>query len=124
MTTVVFAGTIACKGQDKNVIQVSVEEMKELRKTNKGVLIDVRTPDEVVQGYISGAVFLNYYLDDFDSQIEKYSKEQPIYIYCRSGNRSNRAAEIFTKHGFKKVYNLKGGYKSWVNGKNKIEKNN
>lgn len=118
-------GLTACTGQKKGSVevgQISVEELVELRKINKGVLLDVRTTKEVEQGFIDGAEFLDYYSNDFKESITKYSKNTPIYIYCRSGNRSNKSADIFIEKGFVKVYNVKGGFKAWVSGNNKITK--
>ena len=49
---------------------------------------------------------------------EKINKSKPIYIYCRSGNRSKKSSEILKKIGFIKVYDLFGGYKSWIKNSN------
>jgi rhodanese-related sulfurtransferase len=116
----------ACKGQNNNdgsdVIHHSVDELEGLRAKEKGILLDVRTPNEISQGFIKGAEFLDYYSSSFESSISKYSKEETIYIYCRSGNRSNKAAKIFIKHGFTKVYNMKGGINAWLSSNKKLTK--
>ena len=49
---------------------------------------------------------------------EKINKTKPIYIYCRSGNRSKKSSEILKKIGFVKVYDLLGGYKNWIKNSN------
>ena len=48
----------------------------------------------------------------------KINKTKPIYIYCRSGNRSKKSSEILKKIGFVKVYDLLGGYKNWIKNSN------
>jgi rhodanese-related sulfurtransferase len=40
-------------------------------------------------------------------------KEIPIYLYCRSGGRSNKAARQLISLGFKEIYDLQGGYLGW-----------
>ena len=47
--------------------------------------------------------------------MQKFDKDEPLYIYCRSGNRSSKAAAQLTEAGFKKIIDLKGGYKAWKN---------
>jgi rhodanese-related sulfurtransferase len=49
---------------------------------------------------------------------QKINKTKPIYIYCRSGNRSKKSSEILKKIGFVKVYDLLGGYKNWIKNSN------
>ena len=124
---ILLIGVISCKGQNKErlgVNQISVDELKEFRKSNNGILLDVRTPGEIDNGFIEGAIFSNYYDSNFENTIKDFPKDKEIYIYCRSGNRSNKAASVFVKNGFTNVYNLKGGFKAWVNGNNKVVKNN
>ena len=78
-----------------------------------GLLLDVRTPEETVEGHIEAAVFLDYYRSDFQTQIQKFPKDEPVYIYCRSGNRSRKAAQKFAAIGFREVYNIEGGFQAW-----------
>lgn len=116
LITVLLLNLNACKGQNsysEALKQISIDEFEKLRKTDKGILLDVRTLDEIVDGFIEGAVFSDYYSDNFEAIIAKYPKEKTVYIYCRSGNRSNKAAKIFVKNGFSKVYNIKGGMNAW-----------
>jgi rhodanese-related sulfurtransferase len=51
--------------------------------------------------------------DDFKQQVNVLDKEKPVYVYCRSGKRSARAAEILKEMGFTKVYDLQGGIMEW-----------
>lgn len=77
------------------------------------VSIDIRTPEEVGAGYIVGADrFIDYY-DDFESEVVKIERKQPILVYCQSGGRSSEAAQQLVKLGFQKVYNLEGGFEEW-----------
>lgn len=77
------------------------------------VILDVRQPSEFVEGHIEGAVNLDW-LDEeaFKEGVAKLDTTKTYYIYCRSGRRSNAAAEKMRSEGFK-VYDLKGGIKQW-----------
>ncbi|MGS2725024.1 rhodanese-like domain-containing protein [Psychroserpens sp. BH13MA-6] len=77
-------------------------------------LIDVRTPREYLSGHIKNAVNIDYFdTSNFIKAIKGYDKEQPIFIYCRSGNRSQKAAKKLDSIGFKNIFDLKGGYMNW-----------
>lgn len=76
-------------------------------------LVDVRTPEEFEEGHIEGAENINFHSEDFLEQFKDMDKSRPLYIYCRSGNRSGKAAEQLLAMGFEEVIDLKGGFLSW-----------
>lgn len=77
-------------------------------------LIDVRTPREFVDGHIANARNFDYFNQSrFKEEIEKLDKTKPVYLYCRSGNRSQKAAKMLVDSGFEKIYDLKGGFMLW-----------
>ena len=79
------------------------------------LLIDVRTPEEFKAGHIKHAKNINFLNPEFfKAEIEKIDKSKPVYIYCRSGNRSNKAALKMQEFGFEKIYDLDGGYLKWT----------
>ena len=47
------------------------------------------------------------------SYFEKLDMSKPVYIYCRSGARSRKAAHKLADMGFKEIYDLQGGYSKW-----------
>jgi len=102
--------------ENKPVIEtVNVKTFKELLQNQKGkvVLLDVRTAQEYEQGHIENAKNIDVLQNDFVQKIERLDKNTPVYVYCRSGHRSMKAAQILKEHGFTKVYNLAGGYIAW-----------
>ncbi|MCX6290533.1 MAG: thioredoxin domain-containing protein [Bacteroidetes bacterium] len=102
-------------GQPQNVVEkVNAEKFKQLVESGEGIILDVRTPEEVNQGYINGASVINFYDEDFESKINLMQKDKPVYVYCKAGGRSSQAAELMKKNGFKKVYNLEGGMNAWM----------
>ncbi|PCI10839.1 MAG: hypothetical protein COB73_02895 [Flavobacteriaceae bacterium] len=60
----------------------------------------------------------------FPDDINAISKDKPVAIYCGSGNRSGKSALIMQSLGFKEIYDLDGGLKSWKAAEKKITKEN
>ena len=74
------------------------------------LLLDVRTPREFQGGHIPGSINLPLHL--LEEITAKYpDKNQPIYVYCRSGNRSNQAKIRLLEMGYTTVYDLGGIHK-------------
>ena len=86
-----------------------------------GLLLDVRTDREFAMGHIRGAAQIDFYRDDFREELAKLDPNVPVYVYCRSGNRSGQAAKMMKSMGFKTVFNLEGGIGAWAR-KQPIEK--
>ena len=101
-----------------NEIQNEVIELisvVDLQKIDKSVqLIDVRTPEEYSEGYIKNAKNIDFYDDDFLTQMSELDKSKPIYVYCKSGGRSGSAAKKLKDAGYTKVYDLEGGVTNWI----------
>ena len=106
----------ACSGSSQspgaNGEQVSALEFKE-KLTPKDQLIDVRTPAEWAGGYIKGAKRINWFNSDFEHQVGALDKSKPVFVYCRSGNRSGKAMKLMQDLGFSMIYNLQGGVGAW-----------
>lgn len=75
------------------------------------IRIDVRTSDEYKLGSIPG--FIHIPVDELRNQLGKLSKDKPIVVTCAVGLRGYLAYRILTQNGFKRVWNLSGGYKTW-----------
>lgn len=93
---------------------VNAAEFAKLIASKAGIILDVRTPQEVKKGAITNSVNIDFFADDFAAQITKLDKNKPIYVYCASGGRSGEAMEMMSKIGFKTIYNLEGGYSAWT----------
>ncbi len=95
------------------VQHVTTAEAIRLLNHEKGVLVDVREPDEFRGGHIPHAVNLPLSgLAGGLKQIEKH-KARPLIICCRTSQRSARAAVAMRKHGFASVQVLAGGITAW-----------
>lgn len=74
-------------------------------------LLDVRQPSEFESGHIKGATLIP--LGALPDRLAEIPKDRPIVVYCRSGNRSARAAAFLKEQGYTKVENLSGGMNAW-----------
>ncbi|NND50982.1 MAG: rhodanese-like domain-containing protein [Flavobacteriaceae bacterium] len=92
---------------------LEVEAFKSAISESNIQLIDVRTPGEYAHGHIENALNIDYLNDGFATAVLKMNKNTPVYIYCRSGGRSEQAALLMKKLGFKTIYDLKGGFLAW-----------
>ena len=92
---------------------ITTKELKVLLSKENIQLMDVRTPEEIKEGTIQTAFFANYFDVDFEKvATAQLNKSKPIYLYCRSGNRSGKACKILKEKGFE-VINVLGGYLQW-----------
>ncbi|NOT36782.1 MAG: rhodanese-like domain-containing protein [Saprospiraceae bacterium] len=95
-------------------MDITVQELKEkFDKKEKFILIDVREQFEHSEFNIGGVLAslqtsLTYKIAELEDQ-----KDSEIIVYCRSGNRSGMAKQMFTQAGFKNVRNLLGGMLQW-----------
>lgn len=78
-------------------------------------LVDVRRADEVAEGHLEGALFAEVTAPDFEARIRSLAldPEAPVFLYCRSGNRSGVAARILRDLGYAQAVNI-GGYDDLV----------
>jgi uncharacterized protein len=72
------------------------------------VVLDVRTPGEFAGGHLRGAQNVDVLAADFRQRVQglHLPPDQPVYLYCRSGNRSGQAATILREMGFEKAVNV------------------
>ena len=66
-------------------------------------IIDVRTEAEWKTGHLDGAIHIEW--QDILQLSSKISKDEEIYLYCRSGNRSGKATKILTDAGYMNALN-------------------
>ena len=105
---------ISCENNKGEFKLLEYQSYKSHIENNSVQLFDVRTPEEYNLGHINGAVNIDFKNEEiFYRSFEKLNKSKPVYLYCRSGNRSKKSADILIELGFSKVYDLKGGFIEW-----------
>lgn len=92
---------------------INAAEFAALREKENHVVLDVRTPNELGEGFVPGHILINLFSMDFKSQVSKLDKSQSYLVYCRSGKRSARACSMMAKLGFTNLYSLQGGIGAW-----------
>lgn len=110
--------TVGCQAQtaSNEVVNIDVnvaDFAAGLDTVDNALLLDVRTDAEFASGHLNGATQIDFYREDFEEAIAALDKEQPVFVYCRSGNRSGKAAKQMKAMGFREVYNLEGGIGAW-----------
>ena len=94
---------------------LSKNEYAQALKEGKVQLVDVRTAREFNAGHIKGATNVDFFSPSkFKNGFEKLDKDKPVFIYCQSGNRSQKAAKRLEAMGFGEIIDLSGGYSSWI----------
>ncbi len=98
----------------KNFEVLELAAYKKAVINKKVQLVDVRTPAEFRKGHLAKAQNIDFYdKKGFAEAFDDFDKSKPVYIYCRSGFRSKKAASRLLQMGFSKVYDLKGGLNNW-----------
>ena len=76
------------------------------------LIIDVREEKERKAGVLSND--LNIPMGQVKAKMDTLDKSKNILVYCKSGTRSDRIADILSKNDFQKVSSLKGGFNAWL----------
>jgi phage shock protein E len=86
----------------------SSEKIRKEIKKGRAYLIDVRTPEEFATGHLKFAQNFDFKATDFKTKFKTLDKQKPVYLYCRSGNRSGKAKDTLQLLGFHFAYNIGG----------------
>ena len=120
--------SVVCQGQKAEQAKkvdfksVEVEEFAQVMADTSVVVLDVRTLDEHAAGHIAGTkLHIDVLKPDFDSlAVANIQKGSVVALYCRSGNRSKRAAASLADKGYQ-VIELATGYNGWVQAGKPVE---
>jgi len=103
----------SCAVQHKDV---TLEQAKQLIDSDTPLtVIDVREPSEYCdqKGHIPGSLDYPWRSGVLQKEYRQLPADSPILVVCRSGNRSNQAAAFLRSKGFKQVYDMLDGMRSW-----------
>jgi len=95
------------------VAQLTVAELQRKLSAHESLqIIDVRSPEEFqLDGHIAGARLIP--LPALAQRLGEISHDIPVVLICRSGNRSQVAADILAREGYTEVGNVQGGMIAW-----------
>jgi len=86
---------------------VSITRIRKLLEEGAFIL-DVREKAEWEAGHIIGARLIP--LSELRERLEEIPRDQPVYLHCRSGQRSYNAVRALQNLGYTDVYNVSGGF--------------
>lgn len=114
-----------CQKQYAQNIQTVTAEIfeKKISTAKKPQVIDVRTPNEYNEGHLIHAKNMDWLGSQFDTEARKLDKSKPVFVYCKSGGRSAKAASKLKELGFTTIYELDGGFMKWSAQGKKSSKN-
>ena len=113
--SLVFALSLTNCVSDSNteIKVISPEEMQTLLELDDVQIVDVRTPEEYKDGFITNSQNIDFNSPTFDEDITKLDKTKPVILYCKSGQRSAKCSKKLKDAGFVKIYDLDGGITKW-----------
>lgn len=105
----------------EQIVDISPQQLQEADKTDL-LILDVRTPQEYASGHVPQAVNIPH--KEIAQNIERLLgfKDKTVVVYCRSGFRAGKAANILLENGFTQVKHLDGDMLGWEKSGNPIEK--
>lgn len=102
-----YAGYVASNLLIGDFKQINVDKVRELVE-KKAYIIDVREKGEFANGHIINAI--NIPLSELRGRINEIPKDKPVYLHCRTGQRSYNAALALQNYGYNNVYNISGSF--------------
>lgn len=93
--------------------EVNAAEAAQFVANLKPFVLDVRTGGEFAEGHLAGAVLLP--VQELQKRLAELAphRQEPVFVYCHSGNRSTVAAKLLIDAGFENVVNLRRGISEW-----------
>lgn len=102
---------------------ISNEELlSKLENAEQYTILDVREEAEYAFNHIPNAISIPF--GELEDRLDELKKDQEIYVVCRTGNRSDLAAQRLTEKGFNQVYNVMPGMSNWTGQTNSLNENN
>ncbi|GAA0079198.1 FAD-dependent oxidoreductase [Clostridium sp. CTA-5] len=102
-----YAGYVGSNLLNRDFKQVNIDKVRELVENNS-YIVDVRERGEYANGHIKGAQ--NIPLSELRERINEIPKDKPVYLHCRTGQRSYNAALALQNLGFNNVCNITGSF--------------
>ena len=84
-----------------------------LKDSSNYYIVDVRTAAEYKRAHIAGAVNFSYLNFHIGRDVDSLNRNKLVLVYCQTCHRSPLAARKMKHMGFRKVYDLKGGFQKW-----------
>ena len=102
-----YAGYVGSNLLDEEFKQVQITQIRDLLK-NEEFIIDVREKGEYERGHIKGVK--NIPFSEIRDRLDEIPKDRPVYLHCRTGQRSYNVALLLQSLGYKEIYNVAGSF--------------
>ena len=102
-----YAGYVASNLLHEAFRQVRVTEVRDLVERGEYIL-DVRERPEYDRGHVKGAVLIP--LSELRDRMDEVPRDRPVYVHCRSGQRSYNAVMALQSKGYRNAFNVSGGF--------------
>lgn len=121
LVTMIFLSLVAMcllgskteRKEESKYTMINMETAKSIfEEEGDYIILDVRHADEYAEGHIKGAIHIDNDVIGTEEIDKLPDKEQTIYVYCRSGNRSKQAAKKLADLGYKNIVEI-GGILDW-----------
>ena len=118
-----LAGTLKVVEYNQiNYEAVSAQQAQRVIASFNPIILDVRTPREFARGHLKNSVLIP--VQQLQSRMDELAgfPDEPILIYCATGNRSTVASKLLIDKGFTRIFDLRYGISDWVKNKYSIVK--
>lgn len=102
-----YAGYVGSNLLHQDFQQVNLAKVREL-VMEKAFIVDVRESLEFKRGHVKGSI--NIPLSEFRERMSEIPKDEPVYLMCRTGQRSYNAIKILKHNGYHQVFNIAGSF--------------
>lgn len=114
--SILLVGWAGAAGADAAIPLSPQEAASEIRQRGDRtdfVLLDVRTPNEYREEHLRGAVAVDFLSGSFKREVDRLDRGKTYLVYCRTGNRSEKAVSIMKELRFPNVLHMTGGILKW-----------
>ena len=113
LSLLLLTGCASPAEQEPSYRQISTDDaIARMEEEREYIILDVRTPEEFTEKHIPNAINIPNETIGTEEIPELPDKEQLIFVYCRSGNRSKQAAEKLVRLGYTNIVEF-GGINDW-----------
>ena len=97
-----------------NYEAISAQQAQKVLELFNPIILDVRTPRKYARGHLGNSVLIP--VQQLQSRFGELAdfRDEPILIYCASGNRSTVASKLLIDKGFTRIFNLRHGIADWI----------
>lgn len=93
--------------------EYTVEEVSAAMARDEVLVIDIREADELAAQHVPGMVHIP--MSELQDRLDEVPDDREVVLFCRSGNRSGRVADVLTSLGdWGEVVNCEGGILAWA----------